>query len=280
LLLDDRIRIYYATRDERGRSNTSFIEVDINDPSHVLYDHPRTVMTLGEPGAHDEDGVMVGCVVRADDEVRMYYTGWSRGHSVPYRVSCGLAISRDGGRSFGRAFDGPVVDRTRFEPHMTMSPYVLKEEKRWRMWYGSGLRWVEVSGAHEPIYAIKYAESLDGFSWQQPNLLCIPQLHPLEANTRPSVLRRENEWEMWFSYRHSHEFRGGSGAYRIGYATSDDGLVWRRQEDPQGLEAVGAGWNSSMMAYPAVVVAGGRRVMFHNGDGFGRSGLGYAEWVD
>ena len=280
LLLGDRIRIYYATRDELGRSFTSFIEVDTSDPSKLVYDHPRSVMQLGKPGTHDEDGVMVGCVVRDGDHFRMYYTGWSKGESVPYRVSCGLAISHDGGVVFERTFDGPVVDRTRFEPYMTMSPYVLKEGSLWRMWYGSGLGWAEVDGQREPLYAIKYAESEDGFSWDQPNLLCIPQLHALEANTRPSVLRGKNGYEMWFSYRNSVNFRSGAGAYRIGYATSSDGFNWQRLEEPQGLQPAGSGWNSTMMAYPSVIDLEGRKILFHNGNGFGRTGLGYAIWKE
>jgi len=280
LLLGDRIRIYYATRDALGCSHTSFIEVDASNPSKLVYDHPHSVMALGEAGTHDEDGVMVGCVVLVGDEFWMYYTGWSKGGSVPYRVSCGLAISHDGGVTFERAFDGPVVDRTRFEPHMTMSPYVLREGPLWRMWYGSGLSWVEVEGQWEPIYAIKYAESRDGLSWNQPNLLCIPPLHALEANTRPSVLLGKSGYEMWFSYRNSENFRGGDGAYRIGRATSDDGFNWQRQQDPQGLRPTGSGWNSAMMAYPSVVVVDGRRILFHNGDGFGRAGFGYAIWEE
>jgi len=31
-----------------------------------------------------------------------------------------------------------------------------------------------------------------------------------------------------------------------------------------------------MMAYPSVVEINGTRVMFHNGNGFGRSGFGYS----
>ena len=107
LVLADRIRVYYATRDDQGRSLTSFIDVDRADPGKILHVHDRPVMGLGAPGCHDEDGVMVGCVLAVGDAVYMYYTGWSRGGSVPYRVSCGLAISDDGGEHFTRRFDGP-----------------------------------------------------------------------------------------------------------------------------------------------------------------------------
>ncbi|MFT3733887.1 MAG: hypothetical protein QM776_02475 [Rhodocyclaceae bacterium] len=276
LLLDERIRIYYATRDAQGRSLTSFIDVDAHDPTRVLYDHPHPVMGLGEPGTHDEDGVMTSCALRQGDEVWLYYTGWSRGGNVPYRVSCGLAISTDGGYSFKRAFDGPVVDRTRFEPHMTMSPCVLHTGKQWQMWYGSGLSWVEVAGKMEPIYVIKYATSADGKCWQQPDQLCIAQQHPLEANTRPAVLATNDGYEMWFSYRHSRDFRDGAGGYRIGRALSLNGVDWQRQDDPPDLQPGLQDWSSHMMAYPSIIRVNGQAIMFHNGDGFGRAGFGYS----
>lgn len=278
LVLADRIRLYYATRDDQGRSLTSFIDVAREAPDKILYVHDQPVMGLGAPGCHDEDGVMVGCVLPVGEEVWMYYTGWSRGGTVPYRVSCGLAISRDGGRHFTRAFEGPVVDRTPEEPHMTMSPYVMVTPGGWRMWYGSGTKWENVNGKWEPVYVIKYAESDDGLRWRQPNVLCIPPLHALEANTRPSVLATENGLEMWFSYRHSVDYRGGSGGYRIGHARSQDGLQWSRSAPPEGLQPGVADWNRTMMAYPCVVEVDGRRLMFHNGDGFGRSGFGYSVW--
>jgi hypothetical protein len=277
MLLDDRIRVYYASRDANGRSRTSFFDVCRQDPTRILYRHLDPVMDLGQPGAHDEDGVMVGCVAADGDRTLLYYTGWSRGGSVPYRVAIGLAASSDGGVTFERVFEGPIVDRTRLEPHMTMSPYVLHElGGSWRMWYGSGVRWVDIDGTFEPIYVIKYAESSNGLVWTQPNTLCIEPLHEFEANTRPGVLRNPTGYEMWFSYRHSRDFRDGSGAYRIGYALSSDGKVWSRQPDPGGLEPGPEAWDGRMMAYPSVVDVDGRRLMFYNGDGFGRSGVGFA----
>lgn len=277
--IDGRVRVYYAARDESSRSRTSFVDLSASNLNEVLYVHDRPVIDLGDPGTHDEDGAMVGHVVAAEDGLRMYYTGWSRGATVPYRVSVGLAISRDGGLTFERRFAGPVVDRTPDEPFMTMSPYVRRMNEGWMMWYGSGTRWVEIDRKLEPIYVVKAALSDDGVRWRQPNLTCIAPGHELEANTRPSVFPTQQGLEMWFSYRHSERFRDGAGAYRIGYAVSPDGVSWTRKDDPAGLEPAASGWNAAAMAYPNVVEIGGRKIMFHNGNGFGRSGFGYAEWV-
>lgn len=278
LILEDRLRLYFATRDAQGRSRTSFIDVDKKNPSQILYIHDKPVMELGLPGAHDEDGVMVGCVLTVNEEIWMYYTGWSKGVTVPYRVSVGLAISRDGGLTFKRAFTGPVVDRTSHEAYMTMSPYVLWDQNKWRMWYGSGTGWVRVDDKQEPLYIIKEASSADGLTWQQDNITSIAPLHPLEANTRPSVMKIGDLYHMWFSYRDSLDYRDGQGAYRIGHAISLNGTAWQRQEDPPGLSPMGNGWNSSMMAYPNAIHLDGRYIMFHNGNGFGSSGFGWAEY--
>ncbi len=276
LLLEDRIRVYYGSRNLENRSRTSFFEVDRGDPTRLLYAHDRPVIDLGKPGTHDEDGVIANQVISVGEELRMYYGGVSRGGHVPYRMSIGLARSRDGGLTFERLFDGPVVDRTPHEPYMTMAPFVLADAEGWTMWYGSGTGWVEIDGKFEPTYQIKLARSEDGVTWRQTNHVCIPKLDPLEANTRPSVMKTPEGYEMWFCYRNSQDYRDGSGSYRIGYAVSPDGWTWERRQDPQGLQPSGRGWNASTMSYPSVVRADGRKIMFHNGDGFGQTGIGCA----
>ncbi|TAJ72560.1 MAG: hypothetical protein EPO51_08610 [Phenylobacterium sp.] len=233
-------------------------------------------MDFGKPGTHDEDGVIGSQIVAVGEELRLYYGGVSRGGHVPYRMSVGVARSLDGGLTFQRVFEGPVVDRTPDEPYMTMAPNILIEDGLWTMWYGSGTGWVEIDGKFEPTYQIHVAYSDDGLRWRQTGHPCIPKLHELEANTRPSVMRTAEGYEMWFSYRNSREYRDGAGSYRIGYATSTNGRDWVRRPDPEGLQPTGVGWNSATMSYPSVVAADGRKIMFHNGDGFGTTGIGCA----
>lgn len=280
LVLKDRIRIYYATRDALGRSLTSFIDLNPHNLSEIIYQSESPILELGDPGTHDQDGVMVGGVIENNSQIFMYYTGWSKEVTVPYRVTIGLAVSNDNGMTFRRMFNGPIVDRDKNEPFQTMSPYILKENDLWHMWYGSGTSWVNIRGKMEPIYVIKYAHSKDGLNWVRENTTCISPSHELEANTRPSVLKTSNGFEMWFSYRDSRDFRTGAGAYRIGYAHSKDGKKWIRESDPTGLSTSSIGWDSKMIAYPNVISLDGKKILFHNGNGFGQTGFGYAVWQD
>ena len=83
---------------------------------------------------------------------------------------------------------------------------------------------------------------------------------------------------MWFSYRTSKDYRGGDGSYKMGYATSPDGMTWQRNDAMAGITTSDKGWDSEMIAYPYIVDTPHGRYMFYNGNGFGASGFGYAVW--
>ena len=276
LLLSDRVRIFYADRTAENKSFISYLDVDRDDLTKTIYFHKTPILPLGERGTFDDDGMMPGVAVRHDGYIYLYYNGWNRGVTVPYRNSVGIAISEDDGATFRRLYPGPVLDRTAQEPHMAVTPSILKEESAWRMWYVSGLRWAEIEGRYEPIYVIKYAESADGILWVRPNRQCIPQSHDLEAFSHPSVIKHRGRYAMWYSYRHSRDYRDGAGSYRIGYAESSDGLDWRRMDGVNGLDVSADGWDSTMTCYPDVFRLNGRLAMIYNGNGFGQTGFGYA----
>jgi hypothetical protein len=276
LLREDRLRIYYADRDTCGKSFTTYIDVCRKDPTRVLYEHHQAILPRGEPGTFDDDGMMPSCCIRNSGKLWLYYTGWNRGITVPYRNSVGIAVSSDDGDSFSRLFKGPVLDRSPMEPHIAVTPSIIVEDGLWRMWYSSGHRWVEVNGRQEPIYHIKYADSLDGISWRRPNHLCIAPRHDLEAYSHPTVVKRGGTYHMWFCSRHSVNFRNGAGSYRIGYATSRDGLQWSRDDGAHGVPPANSGWDALMTCYPFVLEFDDGIHLFYNGNGFGRSGIGYA----
>ena len=277
LIDDSRLRIYFGPRDGKGRTRVGFIEVDPAEPSNVLYVHAEPVLDLGRRGTFDDSGAMPACIVDDGDLKYLYYIGWNPAVTVSYRNSIGLAVSRDGGISFERVFEGPVVDRTRHEPFFTASPFVLKEGGRWRMWYASSTGWLEVDGRPEPLYVIKYAESDDGMEWRRENVTCIDPLHPEEANARPWVVREGDLYRMWFCHRGSRGYRTDRAeSYRIGYAESDDGIVWKRLDQAAGIDVSDEGFDDVMLTYPSVYEHLGVRHLLYNGNGFGQTGIGHA----
>ena len=275
---DKKLRVYFGTRDAENRTTVTFIEVDANEPNKVLYVHDQQLLGLGKLGCFDDNGSMPSWIVDCGSEKWLYYIGWNIGVTVPYRNSIGLAISVDGGLTFKRAFEGPILDRTNIEPHFVATPCVLFEDRIWRMWYLSTVRWEYHDGRPEPYYHIKYAESRDGISWKQDGRVCIDFKSPEEGGiARPCVIKEDGQYRMWYSHRGDANYRTlGKQSYRIGYAESPDGLAWQRRDELAGIDISESGWDSDMIEYPYVYDHLGKRYLFYNGNGFGQSGIGYA----
>jgi hypothetical protein len=75
---------------------------------------------------------------------------------------------------------------------------------------------------------------------------------------------------MWFSYRGS--------SYRLGYAESSDGLTWARKDGRHGLAPADVGWDSQSVEYGCVFDHEGTRWMLYNGNNYGETGIGLAEF--
>ena len=268
---DDRVRVYFSGRDEYQRSRLGEFSFQL---STLLVDNtsiPTTpLLDVGELGTFDDDGVMASCLVPYGPTHRLYYIGWNRGVSVPFRNSIGVAQrSTDG--VFFRLFEGPILDRSASEPHFVASCFVYRDSpESWRMWYLSCTEWVQTSRGPQHRYHIKYAESSDGINWNRDGIVAIDYKDENEyAISRPWVIREGEVWKMWFSARGSR--------YRIGYAESGDGINWERVDHKVGLTVSDSGWDSEMVEYPAVFDLAGSRWMLYNGNSYGATGIGIAE---
>jgi len=275
---EDCWRIYFATRDSENRAHIGFVEVEPERPQHILRTSGSPVLPFGPLGSFDESGLMPVCVVRHGGRIFLYYAGWSLRRTIPYHNSIGLAVSDDGGRSFDKIGAGPVFDLLPHEPYFTGTIDVRIEDGRWRAWYQSCTGWEMIDGRPEPFYHIKYAESADGIRWERQGRIAIDYADRNEGGiSSASVLRDSDIYRMWYSYRAAAGYRDNPArSYRIGCAESVDGLEWTRLDGEAGIDVSPEGWDSQMVAYPHVVRHGNALYMFYNGNGFGRSGFGYA----
>jgi hypothetical protein len=265
---EHRWRVFYTTRDHANRSHTAFFDLDPRRPGQLLGAAAQPVLSPGALGTFDEDGVMGSWVVGGGDHLLLFYTGWNRGVSVPFRNAIGLAESRDGGHTFVRVSSGPLLDRGVHDPVFAANPCVLVDGGLWRMWYLSGLSWEAVGGAAVHRYHVKYADSGDGREWRRQGRVCIDLRGAEIALSRPCVLRDGDRYRMWYSRR--------GESYRIGYAESSDGVAWTRLDERAGIDVSPDGWDAEMVAYAHVFDADGERYMLYNGNGYGATGIGMA----
>lgn len=262
----NKYRIYFGSRNKENKTQPGYIEIDIRNPSNILYISPEPILKLGDIGCFDDSALICRWIIETNGLHYMYYTGWEQGINVPYYAYIGLAVSKDGGKTFERFSKAPIVGRDKGDPYLTITPCVLIENRVWRMWYGSG-----VTRQPETSYHIKYAESKDGIHWIREGIVCIDFQHEGESRiSRPCVIKENQIYKMWYSYAI------GAGGYQIGYAESQDGIRWTRKDGEAGIDVSKAGWDSEMICYPFVFEHEGKKYMLYNGNGYGKTGFGYA----
>lgn len=281
VLNEKKLKVLFSSRDDANHSMIATMVVDGQDPSVILEIQTDPILPLGHLGTFDDCGMMPSSVVHWQGLKYLFYIGWNVRNTVPYHNSVGLAISEDGGHTYKRIFDGPVMDRTAEEPYFCGTTCVRIENGVWRNWYMSCTGWEVIGGRVEPRYHLKYAESNDGIHWRRVGLTAIDFADTTEGGiVRASVLKDKDCYRMWYSYRNHIDYRRTkTNSYRIGYAESNDGIVWKRLDDKAGIELSNEGWDAFMLAYPEVVDVGTHRYMFYNGNGFGQTGFGYAEAI-
>ncbi|MDZ4860945.1 MAG: hypothetical protein SGI88_18375 [Candidatus Hydrogenedentes bacterium] len=274
---EDRIRIYFGCRDENGKSHTSYLEVAADNPGEVLYVHDRPVLQWGSPGTFDDSGIMPSWILNHGGRKYLYYIGWNPQVTVSYRLSIGLAVSDDGGKTFEKYSIGPICDRAIDEPFFNTAPCVIKESDHWRMWYISCTGWETIDGHAEPHYHVKYAESEDGIYWVKTGKVCIDYDSFAGAIGRPCVFKDAGLYKMIYSYRSVKDYRTKrEQSYRLGYAESKNGTDWVRKDSEVGIERSENGWDADMMQYCHYYKRGDGAYLFYNGNGFGKTGFGYA----
>lgn len=277
LLIDNAtLRIFLGFCDENNVGRIGFIDVDPNNPSCVFKVSDSPVLDKGMKGAFDDNGVVPICVLRKNNQIFLYYIGFQLGIQVPYFMFCGLAISDDNGRSFYRYSATPILDRKNEELYARCGVNVFfdKTDEKYKMWYIGSYKdgWTMAQGKLKPLYTMKYTESLDGIDWNFNSTECLNYQNIDEHGFgRPYVWRSKSRYKMLYS------IRTYSRGYYIGYAESFDGINWERLDNMAGIDCSKYGWDSQNLSYPVIFKYNNKTYMFYNGNGCGKTGVGYAE---
>ena len=152
-------------------------------------------------------------------------------------------------------------------------PMVLKNSSNYQMWFNNVL-------TSPPYFYLYYSTSISETSWDEPQILNLSSLETTwdtEGRTAPSVLydKEKNLYRMWFTARGSF---AGISSWRIGYATSGDGINWTKHPQPvlqaeQVWEGLGSG---AGIGNPSVILENGLYHMFYHWD----KGIGHAVSTD
>lgn len=282
LVFEDFVRIYFSCRppaDENGQyvSYSAYVDLERTDLFKIRHVSEQPILRLGGLGEFDEFGTYPVSVISDGDEVRAYYAGWTRCESVPFNVAIGVARSTNGGKTFDKLGNGPVLSYTPDEPFVMSGPKIRRFDGVWYLWYIAGRKWKMVDGRAEPVYKIRMAVSRDGIYWEKQNKdLIESRLEEDEAQASPDVFYANGKYHMFFCYRYSSDYRGKQNGYRIGYASSVNLFDWVRDDSKAGIDVSESGWDAEMISYPHVFELDGKTYLAYLGDQVGRYGFGLA----
>jgi predicted GH43/DUF377 family glycosyl hydrolase len=269
----DIIRVYFATTCAEKYGRITYVDLDADNPSKVLYEAHEPILDLGQAGCFDDCGLNPSSIVT--DEIGnklLYYVGYQRSHKMPYMLYAGLAIQQKGQPDWQRWQQTPILDRSPQIPYSSAAPFVLKEADTYKMWFWIARNWTLLNQKPYLQAYIAYAESQDGKKWNVNTKPCIEPNGQTEFSVgRPWIYKTAKGYQMWYSVRYVDKL------YRLGYAESLDGIDWQRKDEQVGIDVSSQGWDSEMICYPAVLKVKNKLYLFYNGNNNGITGFGYAE---
>jgi hypothetical protein len=285
LLLKDRVRVYFSSR-KTDNANGKFLShicwVDF-DPSFqsIIQHNVKPVIPLGDLGSFDEHGIFPISITQVDQRILAYTCGWNRRSSVSVDTATGLAESFDGGQSFEKFGNGPILAASLHEPMLVGDSFVRKFGNNWHMWYIFGQRWLPATSQEPParVYKIAHAISENGIDWikNEGHAIIADVLHQDECQALPSVAYFQGKYHMVFCFREATDFRTNPlRGYRLGYAWSIDLLTWHRDDSAIEMPTMTGDWDHDMRCYPHFFVAHDKLHLLYNGNQFGRGGFGLA----
>jgi hypothetical protein len=267
----DVYKIYYSTRNENGYSIPMCISISKLNQK-LITDPIKVDLELGNVGMFDYYGIMPTDIVTLDNGIKyLYYIGWSLRKDVPYHNTLGLAISKNNGVNWEKYSEGPIFNSCVKEPGFIGTAKIFKDGNNWFMYYLSCREWVQGENKLEPKYDIKLAISHNGINWEPTNKTIIP----LGENEGGIASFQRINNKAWFSVRGPVSYRNNiKESYKIKTATLIE-ENWIRDNHIE-LDISLDGWDSEMVAYPYIIEEKNKLIMFYNGNGFGKSGIGIA----
>jgi predicted GH43/DUF377 family glycosyl hydrolase len=264
-------RMYYA-----GKGGIGFAEADVADPT-VWKENPASPVLIPRESSWEGDKINQPRVVKVTDtHWRMYYTGWGYpGPGLPKAPgtswALGLAESFDGGTTWKRYQDAPILERGAPDSPdggAAVVPMVVRVDDKWMMWYTAA--YGNVTPARDVHLCL--ATSNDGIHWQKysGNPVFSEKVEGKHTFASRCYIRYDDGvFRMWYSYSE------GAPSYRIRYAESLDGIHWEKAPVAPALDvSPKPAWDDERVEYPEIQVVDGIYRLWFCGNKFGS--VGYA----
>lgn len=207
-------------------------------------------------GYWDSQYVLNPAVIKRESEYKLWHDGNS---GSGWRI--GLASSADGVSSWVRSLSAVIdVGSSNGWETETATPTVIYNDDlgKYQMWYTSinSLYWIS---GHDR-FRLKYAISDDGINWDEYNgWVLTGSLGQWDSGGIArgiSVIYLNGTYHLWYSATNDNDLTVNP-YWRIGYATSPDGIHWTKQNGGNPVIEPTTLWELNNISYPHVIVDSG-----------------------
>jgi hypothetical protein len=267
-VMADRVRVFFASCDDEMRGRIYFADFAREPPFALMAVSPDPVFDVGPAGAFDCDGVNPSQIIESEDGLALLYIGWRRGPAdEPYTLFAGLAHSGDQGQSFTRNPE-PFLPPRPGERLFRTAPFIHRDPGGYRLLYIGGDAFLDGEGGRRtPVYSLMELRSDSPWVWDgAARVLMAPDLDAGEVGFGRPVITPDDR--LMISLR-TH----------AGYRLVETDLKFDPLTQPPLTPVVPSPfepWEAGMTCFGAPCVVGANELLFYNGDGYGRSGMGLA----
>ena len=247
--------IFFSSRDKFNISKIGKFDYDFIKKK--ITKSPKLYLSVDKSKSHECLGVSYPFLTILRKRRFLFYVGWSKNKYHFKNDLCFLDIKK--------LIRKKVKIKNKYG---SGSNCILKVGKYYFMWFTSFNKWPNKKSKFNPSYNIKFAKSKNLINWKVEKKVSIDFNSSKEfAISKPSVLRIKNKFHMWYCFR--------GKKYKIGYATSTDGISWKRKDETLRFKGNFENWDFEGLCYPSVICIKNKLYMVYSGKKYGKYGIGF-----
>ncbi len=207
---------------------------------------------LGLPGIWDSVHVANPFVTYGNGTYRMWYQGTNSKWQIGYTTSLNGISGWD-----RLPYSIIYPDSTNIWENEDEDPTIVYALGKYRMWY-SAVKATWAQGGIDRM-ELRYAESDLGTNWVKLNCVMKGTLGTWDAggiNRGKSILYKDGVFHMWYTGTNENPVETNP-YWRIGYATSNDGCTWIKQNNSAPVIEPTETWELNNVSFPNVIFENG-----------------------